>query len=238
MPAVCTKEFALHVRSVTLQAYWAFEQATQPWLDSTGKNHPLINTSFFQATSTAGKIDLGAELKSGTTLSRFSNDADLVKANGEFTLAGWGRINASLLAASLMNVFMLNSSAVQIQRASLIGSGGNFALDLAGELTEVVNTVVPWVLGQTYFIAMWFDLNTNKFNLQIDNGAVSSSAGTWTPSASIASSRVSFAAPGITGLAYGMIDEAGLWNGTLSSAQRTSLYNGGAGKTWPDVDVT
>jgi len=238
MPAVCVKEFALHVRSISLQAYWAFEQAAQPWLDSTGNNHPLVNTSFFPATSTAGKIALGAELKSGTTLSRFSNDINLVRSNGEFTLVGWGRIDTSLLAASLLNVFMLNAVTVQLQRASLIASGGNFALDLAGELTEVVNTTVPWVLGQTYFLAMWFDRGTNKFNVQIDNGAVFSSSGTWTPSASIASSRVAFSGPFATGLAYGMVDEAGLWNGALTTAQRSSLYNGGAGKTWPNVDVT
>lgn len=236
MSATCTKEFALHVSSISLQAYWAFEEAAQPWLDSTGNGHPLVNTSFFPATSTVGKIALGAELKSGTTLSRFTNDVGLVRTNGEFTLVGWGRIDTSLLAASLMGVFMFDAGATQIQRANVIASGGNFALSVFGELTETVNTTVPWVLGQTYFIAFWFDLGTGKFNVQIDNGTVFSSTGSWVPSVPIATSQVSFAAPFATGLPYGMIDESGLWNGALSSAQRSSLYNGGAGKTWPAVD--
>ena len=86
-----------------------------------------------------------------------------------------------------------------------------------------------------HFIVTWHDATANTLNLQIDNGTVISSAtGGIFPANSAVPVRIG--ARGAVGSELyfdGLIDEVGLWRRVLTPAERTTLYNGGAGLTYP-----
>jgi hypothetical protein len=89
--------------------------------------------------------------------------------------------------------------------------------------------------GTWYFVVAWYDPTANKAYLQINNGtpdevAFSSGLNTGAVDLYLGSYR------NVTGFLDGRIDEVGIWSRVLASDERTSLYNGGAGIGYDDLD--
>ena len=96
--------------------------------------------------------------------------------------------------------------------------------------TETV-TLSAWNL-----VIVWHDATNSLAYIQINNTtAVSAAAGTpgyqTTPDMFVGKDNVT--GPGFL---TGRVDEYGLWKRVLTESERTSLYNGGAGKTYPYTD--
>jgi hypothetical protein len=87
------------------------------------------------------------------------------------------------------------------------------------------------VVGQWYFIVIWHDLADNSINIQVNDGAVDSVV--LVPPLTATSESICF---GEQTTAYnaplnGALDEIAFWKGrALPPAERTWLYNGGAGR--------
>lgn len=87
-------------------------------------------------------------------------------------------------------------------------------------------------LSTCYFIVVWHDATAQTINISVNNGAADST--------SLAASLI---AAGTGALNFGRragnadqylsgsIDEAGYWKKVLSASERTTLWNGGVGKT-------
>jgi hypothetical protein len=101
---------------------------------------------------------------------------------------------------------------------------------------DTATITVPFVpvLGTFYFFRVQYNATTGKVRFQIDNGAVSESAGT----------RFLAGIPngGLVGLGTGSslgnqmnvrVDELGIFNIAMSDVEAATWWNGGAGRTYP-----
>jgi hypothetical protein len=86
--------------------------------------------------------------------------------------------------------------------------------------------------GSWHLVLFWYDSSDGSVNASINNGTVTTLTG--------ATGNIERSTPLTVGyrleasLTYdGLIDEIGIWDRVLTPAERTQLYNGGAGITYP-----
>ena len=92
--------------------------------------------------------------------------------------------------------------------------------------------------GNWHFIVMWYDTTSRTLNLRLDNAAGLGETGTATGTSTLPSTLIDFQIGarqfgGAQDYFDGLIDEVGFWRRVLTPAERTTLYNGGAGLTYP-----
>ena len=80
-----------------------------------------------------------------------------------------------------------------------------------------------------HYVVGWHDAAGNTVNIQIDNGTPVSTAHSVGCQDSTGPFRIGRASDGFE--MNGNVDEVGFWKRTLTSTERTYLYNSGAGKT-------
>jgi len=78
---------------------------------------------------------------------------------------------------------------------------------------------------------MWIDPSDNRVHVKLNEGATSDGAA-MTPGGVIPALNLFFQQ---SPLGDASIDEVGIWGGVLTDADGAFLYNGGAGRTYPDL---
>jgi hypothetical protein len=85
-------------------------------------------------------------------------------------------------------------------------------------------------LNTWVWVVAWHDSTANTLNIQINNGAVDSTAtGAVVPNDSTAQLRVGDLQQTNNREWLGYLDEIGFWRRVLSADEKTALYNSGAG---------
>ncbi len=162
------------------------------------------------------------------TLNRASNASLELGGNQLFTLTGWIRFRTIAPAGLTSNI---------IDKVGGGGEGVWKVFNNFGTLTFTVYTAefsaggvsaigTANVIDTWYFFAAWYD--GANVNLSINNGATNSSA-------NVTSAWDGAPKPDLRfGSGYtGDVDEVGFWKRVLTAGERTALYNGGAGLTYP-----
>jgi len=210
-----------------LLAYWKLD--TTSWLDSSGNGNTLAvtNGSSSNITIESGRV---------TTSARFSaNGTFLERSDFEFpnywTISFWQyKINttANLAFCSFWD-FGYNGGTRVFQIAGgeddnnqWIGAGG---IDYGQSFTPNENQWYHHCITQDSSGLNWY-IN-NSFYVG-DNGYASARAGTSLAIGATAAEGDFYASQGNY-----RICEYGVWNRALTGAEITSLYNAGAGKTYP-----
>jgi hypothetical protein len=81
-----------------------------------------------------------------------------------------------------------------------------------------------------HFVVFWHNAAANTIQIQIDNAAPVSAGTTGPMPAGLGAVTIGLG----WGLNFdGLIDEIGLWRRVLTADERTQLYNGGNGLTYP-----
>ena len=221
-----------------LISYWTFDEFSDgsgavTRNDSHGTNHLTDNNT---TPSGAGKIDNAAdfELDNSEYLSHVDN-ADLGFGDDDFTFAYW--VNHESTGGTTQR-HISKWDSVSDQRNYLTGYKGpddrfNFLVSDDGEdSTEVVDTNLGAPsTGIWYFIVVWHDKTANTINIQINNGAVDSTA----HPTGINDDAEPFNVGRLSGGSQymdGLIDEVGLWGRVLTADERTDLYNNGRGNAY------
>jgi hypothetical protein len=243
----CQKSFTLTVNAqVSLQAYWAFEQASAPWLDSVGAKHLLAKA--IDGSPTVGIVNDGILIPvSGTASvpgvdSGYAASALFDPVNGA-TVAGWVKRNINSPSGVEADVFFewigADAFLSPIFDFQLTGRGIFVPTRFRLQLTTVLNTEAETydlaTLGSWFFFVFWMDPADNLVRFQLNDGAINVFV---TPIAIPATSTQSTVViRGANGNQSGqfVVDELGIWSKVLSAAERTDLYNGGAGRTYPNV---
>jgi hypothetical protein len=222
-----------------LIAFWEFEEASNATRnDSHGTNHLTNNNS---VAATSGRVGLCAEFYNADAdfLNRASN-ATLQAGDIDFTFAQWVVLRSKANTYSIVG----KDDAGAGQRE--YGIGYNLGIDryqfYAAKPTDDTVTVEANNYGAPavetwHFVVCWHDATANTLNIQVNNGTANSSAtGGSLQAASNAAFHIgSRATPG--GQAYfdGFIDQVGYWKRTLTSDERTWLYNSGSGRSYAEV---
>lgn len=224
-----------------LVSYWALGEASGNRADSHGSNTLADNNT---VTSAAGKVGDAAEFAIAN--SEFLNIADnaalSMGSDTPFTIAAW--VRATSFAANFSTIVMKDVNAtvssaeywlfhsagggIDTFRFTVSNSGGFGSVDASGTLGTAATAT--W-----YYVVAWHDEVADTLNIQINNGSVASasySGGTRDTAHNFGIGGYPYAGFG----AYnwnGLIDEVGFWKRVLTSDERTSLYNGGAGFAYP-----
>ena len=82
----------------------------------------------------------------------------------------------------------------------------------------------------------WLDAGANTLNIQVNNGTIDSAAQTITPGDGAA--EFEMGADRSINFMNGRIDSCSIWKRVLTPAERTTLWNGGAGLDYPFLTAT
>jgi len=222
------------VSTTGLVSYWKLDEASGTRADSHGTNTLTDNNTVASGT---GKINNAADFEFSNGLESLSHtsNTDLQTGDIDFTITAWVNLESgpnnyngivTKDGAAGRDYFLVYDNVV----SHFIFYCRRSATDVKAEATTFgVPSLSTW-----YFIAAWHDATADTVNIQINNGAVNSTAsGGALDSPTTIAFHIGAAAWGVGTEFDGLIDEVGFWKRVLSSQDRTDLYNAGAGLAYP-----
>jgi len=211
-----------------LVSYWKLQETSGTRVDSRGSNDLTDNNT---VASAAGIIGNSASFIA-------ANDESLTRASfqsmsGVFTWSFW--FQRPSITNTVGFITKMPAWGNSIEYAIYTTGGASGLIDLVvgdGAAQRSVSTASLQSLDTWYFIVAWLD--TDKIpRISADNGATNAGSALAGTPASDATSTLYFGDGVGTVVNYdGRIDEVGLWSRALTAAERTSLYNSGAGLTY------
>lgn len=219
--------------TTSLIAYWKLDEASGNALDAVGSNN---------LTETNGPIAPGTGIINGdrtfvSALSQYftiADNTDLSTGDIDFTVQAWVKAATFPSFPGIMGKW--NGGASQKEYVLYYDSGVNkFGLfvssdgsaDSAGVFWSSTASTATW-----YHILAWHDSVNNLLGIAVNDGTpvtTSYSSGVHDGTAAF-----NLAFPDLSGAKWdGQIDECAFWKRMLTSGERTSLYNGGAGFAYP-----
>lgn len=216
-----------------LVSYWKLDETSGTRADSHGTNHlEDVNTVM----SAAGKIGTAALFDAANHEYLYvpvSGDLQL-GADTAFTVAFWVYATSAPGASGYSTLFTQVRAAPPVPVYLIYRySDGHVWCDFAGNSTFVSVDGGSLSLNTWHLVIFWHNPVANTLNFQTDNGTVVSSAfsdGTFSSAGQIQlGSTTDLADAELDGL----LDEVGFWTRVLTSAERSALYNSGAGLTYP-----
>ncbi len=209
-----------------LISYWSLDDAT----DAHGSNDLTNNGS---ATFVSGKVGDAVDLESGSSqyLSRADN-ASLSTGDIDFTLAAWVNLEskgAKRTIAARDNVdfeyFFSYTNAFDRFRFEVYSGTGSVTLnadDFGSPST-----------GTWYFVVAWHDSVNNLVGISVNAGTADTTS--YSDGVRDSGSEFRLGNNSFSELWDGQLDEFGFWKRVLSGAERTELYNAGAGRDYAYV---
>lgn len=213
-----------------LISYWKMDEAAGAQRDdSTGTNHLTDNNNCGQV---AGVISNAVEFDDAFNqyLSHVDNDSLGVAGNQDFTFAFWFNQRTAFALDYFISKWQGGGS--NNDEYYIRWNNRNFQFAVRG--TDNTTQTVTWgallnIPPQWYFAVCWRD-GVNIY-VDIDNSGVPASAA-WAKQQKNSTQDYYMGRLGGT-YSDTYIDECGFWKRVLTAAERTELWNGGAGLTYP-----
>lgn len=216
-----------------LVAFWKLDEVSGVRNDSVGANHLTDNNTVTQA---VGKVGNAAQFTTANSESlSIVDNAALSMGDIDFTIAGWVYLDSVLVDQPLVSkrqnatnreyLVQYVAGGTNRFRFGVTADGVTFTLLAAASLGAPL--VATW-----YFVVSWHDATANTINIQVNNGAVDSGA----HATGVFDGTSIFELGADTeALAFlgGRLDACGIWKRVLTPAERTYLYNAGAGREYP-----
>jgi hypothetical protein len=200
-----------------LLAYWKLD--TTSWLDSSGNGNTLNNSG--GVTLGTGKIGSGSASFVGSQFLYFNSFPAL--GTRDFSFSTWikpifGGGFTSIGSLRPADIASLNYFGFGNQNGNFYFYNAGFVSNNSGVLIEGIYQHIA-VIKLSGFIQMY--VNGSLISTDADSG-------------NYISSNFNIGANGDGSISYiGDIDEYGAWNRALTGLEITSLYNAGAGKSYP-----
>jgi hypothetical protein len=212
-----------------LGAYWPLDEATGTTrVDSVGGLDAIDH----------GTVALGTGVLGGDAVFNGSNyllvaDDPAIRFAGSFTLTCWFRVNSVDFGGSIGMVgkigeyFLVYFPDVQYVR-------GYFSFD-GGTTFATVNSISAGVLavGERHFAAISYDADAHEIWVSIDGGAKDRIAVTGTPPGNLTGDFGIGGHAGGDQQLNGELEKVAIYQRSLSSADLSSLFNGGTGLAYP-----
>jgi hypothetical protein len=220
--------------TLTISAYWKLDESSAgagavTRNESVGVLHLTDNGT---TPSGIGKISscIDAVAANNEYLSRASAAA-LVVGDIDFMFAAW--VNPDDLTNN-WTILAKDNTATREYTLRISVTTGNIAFNVSalGASSTVFNSGLPVVAGVWSFVVAWHDSVNNVVGVQVNDSAPATQAHTTGVFTGTADFRIG--SQQIGGVHYnGLIDEVGMWKRILTTGERTALYNGGTGITYP-----
>jgi hypothetical protein len=209
-----------------LVAYWKLDETSGTRFDSAGINNLADNggvgsTIGIQgnAASFAGSV--------GQYLSIASN-SDVSAGAGSKTWALWVKPNT--VAPSFQG--LLGKDANPPREYEILMQDDDLRIDWFSPTRQNITIPNVFTAGSWHLVLFWYDSSDGSVNASINNGTVTTLGRATGNTEKPTPLTVGYRLEGP--LTYdGLIDEIGIWGRVLTPAERTQIYNGGAGITYP-----
>ncbi len=217
----------------SLISFWELEAASGTRVDSTASANDLTDSGV--TTSTTGIVG-NCPVFATTKLSHVTN-ASLETGDIDWTIAGWVKFAAWSVDYTVVskwpfpnaqNEYVVHYDSAAGQLAFLIELG-----DDSGVLGANSNVSIPNLDTAWHFFVVGFDSVNNQIFISVDNEALITLANTATPGMHVGNGDFELAGTAFGALNFvGNIDQVGFWKRVLTAAERTWLYNAGAGRSY------
>lgn len=218
-----------------LISYWDLDEGEGVRYDSKSTNHLTDNGPSGYAVDAI--FDYVASFDPPEHLAHADN-AELSVGDIDFCVAGWFYLKDKDTSQGLAAQYTTSGNQRAWQLAYVLGTD-QFEAIFSDDGESSVIILEDTVLGSPsagtwYFIVLWHDATANTVNMQINNGSISSES--W--SLGVKDSTGDFTIGGVNGGGSdSKISRFGFWkNGLLSAAEKTWLYNSGAGRSYDEID--
>jgi len=221
--------------STNLVSYWKLEEASGFRYDAHGSNDLTDNNTVGQGTGKQGNC---ADFEYGSTEYLSITDANQsgLDITGDLTICAWLKVESNpangfnpivskLTSASRSYLFDITNGNTIRFYYSTNGSTSNYSVSKSWTPTA----------GVWYHVALVFDASAGQGEFFVDGSSLGTSTAGGT---SLHNGTADFEIGGNTGFSRsfdGLIDEVGIWNAKLSSADIAAIYNSGDGIPYLDA---
>lgn len=240
MSANCTKDFQITIGSPVLAAYWKFDEAAGTQRADSTINGNDISTTIGSISAVAGKISNAVRIPaldvdpSGAAVATLSFTP--VWGGQSITIAGWIR-NAGAVIANETQFYFLGNVGMGWRIVLQTINNNEFQAIFVDEFgaSVTVNSGVIVAVNTYYFFTIILDIPSLTIGISVDDSAVVTAAILGAPSVPVTNE---FNARNQSGATQRDLDELGIWYRKLTAAEITYLFNGNAGRTYPDVPTS
>lgn len=220
-----------------LIAYWPLNEASGDALDAHTNALHLTDTG--SVSSDTGKVYTLARQFDGNaakTLARAGDDALLSTGNVDFTLAVWIKFTA--LGAVAQHIAGKDDEVNREYRINWLASTNRISFRVFNGSSQIgiaVSSIGAPSTGVWYLIVAYHDSTTNQVGVQINGGTVDTGAVSGTVADTVTPFSIGRCSTTVNSPSNALIGPVSFWKsaagggGVLTAAQRTALYNGGAG---------
>lgn len=216
----------------SIVAYWKLDEASGTRYDSAGAN----NLTDYNTVGTAtGRIGTAISYPAGNTnkyIGCADNDA-LSMGDIDFTIAGWWKRTDVNGQGQLVNKWDWNIPSREYLVDVHPSTYCRFGVATTGQSQATVADVFYPSIGDWTFLVAWHDASADTINIQVNARTLVSAA----HSGGVNNGTAAFTIGPYSVLAnYATdcdMDEIGIWKRVLTSDERATLYNSGAGLSYP-----
>lgn len=169
-------------------------------------------------------IKLNAE-----TLSRADN-ASLRIGAGDGTFSFWLQIN---VLGAFQGILSKDDGGANREYGFYTDASNvlQWFVNTASGIQTRSSTAGALAINTWYFVVGWHDFTAHTISIQVNDGAINTLG---VNAGGVLTSTATFILAAEAATRFdGLIDEVGFWKRVLTAAERTSLYNGGAGLSYP-----
>lgn len=214
----------------SLVSHWSLEEASGTRVDDYGDNDLTDNNT---VTMQTGKVGNAAEFTSANSESLSVADNASLAFAGSFTIACWiyqvTRADASIATkwgASSNEFELITQTTNQGRPSFFVSANGSAAVGAAWGSALSATT---W-----YFVEAYYDHANSLVGVNVNNGTPVTAAFTGPIFAGTHTLRIGGRDDGAIYF-NGRVDEAAIWDRTLTASERAWLYNAGSGRTWAEI---
>jgi len=209
-----------------LKAFWELEEASGTRVDAHGSNDLTDNATVGQGSGIVGNC---ADFESGNSEFLDSNStADLQVAN-QMTLQAWIKLESKSADQHFVGKWASPTPEYILYYAAA-GDRFKFTVYTGGFPTATADNLGAPNTGQWYCVHAWVDVTGTAVGIAVDAGTADTSALASPPAAD--TGDFSIGASDGASFADALIDQVGKWDRVLTSGERTSLHNSGAGLSY------
>jgi len=214
-----------------LIAWWPMDETSGTRNDShTNALHLDDNLTVLYDT---GKVSNAANFArtNAEFLDRAASDSEL-NPSGDLTIAGWLKPATFLVTASIFSKYATAGN----QRGwhMHVGTDGSAAFIASADGTAASNCVwsANLVVDTWYHFLCYYDGTANEIGIQVDNGTAVTTSFTGPINASTSPFHLG-RLPATSNYYDGLMDEVAVWSRLLTSDEKATIYNSGAGTGYP-----